>query len=264
MEGLWIKVSCGGHTGSARAAIVSERACPCLSQEDTIKFMGSTLVTRMTVVALPAAAEHGSEETKTAVADAASGVRLFVHSPTPLSPQLQTDLSKLGTVAFIVSPNKIHNMSMPEWAKAYPEAKMIASPGLEARRPDVKFHATLEDAPSPEWADVLDQVNQAQTCVRRHADCCLVLSLFADADAGEFLLLGGGFLSQAIPHIDHLRHARVDARQLHGQHGVFAGLLLRMGHPQAQVLRKPRAPVVYGGYGGCGTHPSTNLGVGVQ
>lgn len=46
--------------------------------------------------------------------------------------------------SYILSPNKIHNMSMPQWKEKFPEARMYASPGLVERRQDLKFDATLK------------------------------------------------------------------------------------------------------------------------
>jgi hypothetical protein len=86
-----------------------------------------------------------------------SGSRLFVHSPVTLDAATRRDLDDLGEVAFVVSPNKIHHVSIGEYADAYPEAKVFASPGLPERRPDLEFDGVLGDQPDPAWAAELDQ-----------------------------------------------------------------------------------------------------------
>ncbi len=82
---------------------------------------------------------------------------LFVLSPTPLTPELRTDIDRLGNVKFIVSPNHIHHLHMGDWSKAYPEAFLYASPRLPPKRKDLNFHKTLKsNILEPEWADEID------------------------------------------------------------------------------------------------------------
>ncbi|MEM8956830.1 MAG: DUF4336 domain-containing protein [Pseudomonadota bacterium] len=105
----------------------------------TINFYGMHLSIRMVVVRL-------------------SDGRVWVWSPIPLSDALAQEVEALGPVSYIVSPNKIHHLSMGEWARRWPDARLYASPGLETKEPDLHFHAELQDAPDPGWADDIDQV----------------------------------------------------------------------------------------------------------
>ncbi len=107
--------------------------------EDEISFYGVHLQTRMSVVRLP---DGG----------------LLVISPLLLTEPLKQALDALGPVRHIASPNKIHNQGLTPFAEAYPDAKLWASPGLIARRPDLGFAGTLGDVPHPDWAPVLDQL----------------------------------------------------------------------------------------------------------
>jgi hypothetical protein len=86
-----------------------------------------------------------------------SGSRLFLHSPVPLDAALRRDLDNLGEVVFVVSPNKIHHLSIGEYIDAFPRAKAFASPGLPERRADLAFDGVLGDQPDPGWAAELDQ-----------------------------------------------------------------------------------------------------------
>ena len=43
-------------------------------------------------------------------------------------------LDSLGEVAFVVSPNKIHHLSIGDYIDAYPRAQAFASPGLLERQ----------------------------------------------------------------------------------------------------------------------------------
>ena len=106
--------------------------------ESSVRFYGFRIQTRMTVVQL-------------------SDSRLLVHSPVALDAAIRRDLDSLGEVGFVVSPNKIHHLSIGEYADAYPRAKVFASPGLPERRPDLTFEGVLGDQPDPGWAADLDQ-----------------------------------------------------------------------------------------------------------
>ena len=70
---------------------------------------------------------------------------LFLHSPVALDTDLQAELQRLGTVAFIVAPSLWHDLFIKEYVVAYPEAQAWAAPGLQEARPDVAFHGALED-----------------------------------------------------------------------------------------------------------------------
>lgn len=83
---------------------------------------------------------------------------LFMWSPIALSPDLKKVVDDLGPVRFLVSPNKIHHLFLGEWKRAYPEARMIASPGLRERRRDLAFDGELGDVAEPAWAADIDQV----------------------------------------------------------------------------------------------------------
>ncbi|ARN80169.1 DUF4336 domain-containing protein [Methylocystis bryophila] len=83
---------------------------------------------------------------------------LFVWSPVALTAELRAEVEALGPPKFLVSPNKLHHLFLGEWKAAFPEAKLLASPGLRRRRKDLVFDADLDDAPDPGWAEDIDQV----------------------------------------------------------------------------------------------------------
>jgi Domain of unknown function (DUF4336) len=56
---------------------------------------------------------------------------LFLHSPTPLTPALKTELTQIGRVRFIVAPNRIHYWWAPEWKAAFPEADVYLAPRIK-------------------------------------------------------------------------------------------------------------------------------------
>lgn len=108
-------------------------------EESTVQFLGFTLQTRMAVVRLP------NDE-------------LFVYSPVFLTPPVHRALDGLGKVAFVVSPNKIHNQTLSAYRAEFPEARHLAPPGLAERRKDLTFDGSLEDPPPDAWKGHLDFV----------------------------------------------------------------------------------------------------------
>ncbi len=83
---------------------------------------------------------------------------LWVWSPIALGDALAQDVAALGPVRHLVSPNKLHHLSLGAWQRRFPEARLYASPGLARKRPDLAFDAELSDAPESAWAEDIDQV----------------------------------------------------------------------------------------------------------
>ncbi len=95
-----------------------------------VRMMTIPFETRMTVVAL----ESGS---------------LWVHSPFQPTPGLQADVDALGTVGFIVAPNKIHSLGVGPWKERYPSAEVWVSPRFRERHPRAPVdHVMGTEAPA--------------------------------------------------------------------------------------------------------------------
>jgi len=110
-----------------------------IAEGPSVSFFGFPYPTRMTLVRL-------------------SDGGLWLCSPTALSTGLADAVGELGPVRHLVSPNKLHHLFLGQWAQAWPEAKLWASPGLARRRRDLSFHGELADAPEPAWESDVDQV----------------------------------------------------------------------------------------------------------
>jgi len=82
---------------------------------------------------------------------------LWVHSPVSPDDALCAALRALGPVRWIVAPSRLHHLGVLDFARAFPDAALYASPRLPAHRPDIPFRAVLGDAAEPDWADELDQ-----------------------------------------------------------------------------------------------------------
>lgn len=83
---------------------------------------------------------------------------LWLWSPVAWNEELAEELEALGRVRHLVAPNKLHHLYLGEWVQRYSEARLYAAPGLARKRPDLGWHAELDDAPDPAWAGEIDQV----------------------------------------------------------------------------------------------------------
>jgi Domain of unknown function (DUF4336) len=106
--------------------------------EQPHRYLGVALTTRMTIIRL------------------VGGV-LMVHSPIHLTQELLFDAGSIGSVRFIIAPNRFHHLFVADWQRAYPNAQTFCAPGLDTKRADLNFTATLGEAPPAAWADEVDQ-----------------------------------------------------------------------------------------------------------
>lgn len=64
-----------------------------------------------------------------------SSGELAVFSPVALTPEVREKLPQLGsTVRYIIAPDMEHHIFISEWAKAFPEARIIGPAGLPEKR----------------------------------------------------------------------------------------------------------------------------------
>ena len=103
------------------------------------KFLGAEVGTRMTVIKL------------------ADGT-LFVHSPVQLDNEIRASLDRVGPVRHVVAPNRYHHLYAADYVRNYPEAKLYAAPGLEAKRRDLHFDSILGDEAPVPWRGQIDQL----------------------------------------------------------------------------------------------------------
>lgn len=95
--------------------------------------------------------------TRMAVARLSDG-DVWVWSPIALTQELADDVRSIGSVRYIVSPNKLHRLFLQEWADHWPDARLYAPPGLARKKTAVHFYAELGDEPIPSWQADIDQV----------------------------------------------------------------------------------------------------------
>lgn len=107
--------------------------------DQPLRYLGFAVGARMTVIRL------------------ASGEVLVV-SPVRLTETLKAEMDGIGPVRHLIAPNRYHHLYVGDWMKAYPEAQAHAAPGLQKKRKDVAFHATLGDDAPAAWAPDLAQI----------------------------------------------------------------------------------------------------------
>lgn len=106
-----------------------------------VPFYGISFPTRMTVIRVDG--------------------RLWVHSPIALDDGLLAEMAALGPVAWLIAPNPIHYVSMDSWSKRFPDAEVLAAPGVKERA--AKFgvpfprHTVLTDAAPEGYAQDIRQ-----------------------------------------------------------------------------------------------------------
>jgi hypothetical protein len=81
-----------------------------------------------------------------------------LHSPVALDAQLRGELDALGSVRFVVAPNRFHHLYAGDALRVYPGARLWVAPGVERKRPDLPFVAVLGDNAPAEWAAEVGQV----------------------------------------------------------------------------------------------------------
>jgi hypothetical protein len=95
--------------------------------------------------------------TRMAVVRLATG-KVWLWSPVALTSALADAVDAVGTVGYIVSPNKLHHLFLTEWKKRWPNARLCAPPGLAMKKREIHFDAELGDEPEEGWTSDIEQV----------------------------------------------------------------------------------------------------------
>ncbi|MEM8613048.1 MAG: DUF4336 domain-containing protein [Cyanobacteria bacterium P01_H01_bin.105] len=100
--------------------------------EQPLKYFGLSVGTRMTIIRL-------------------ENNELVVISPIQPSSSMLNQLSKLGTVQHIISPNLYHYLFAAEFKQHYPDATFWATPGLDTKKPDLLIDRVIEGDTNSLW-----------------------------------------------------------------------------------------------------------------
>jgi hypothetical protein len=96
----------------------------------------------------------------------ASG-RILLHSPCDITEALAEEIATLGPVAHIVVPGNFHHLHATSAQAAFPDAKTWICPGVQTRRPALRYDAVLGDVAPTEWFGEIDQVLVQGTRIMR-------------------------------------------------------------------------------------------------
>ena len=107
--------------------------------EYPVRFGGMDLFGRTTIIRL----ENGD---------------LIVHDPCKIDDSTKAKIDEIGIVKYIIAPGSYHHLFVADFQKKYPDAETFLCPGLERKRPDIKFEWVLGNKPDHRWEDDIDQV----------------------------------------------------------------------------------------------------------
>jgi hypothetical protein len=93
--------------------------------------------------------------------------RIVLHSPCNITAAIAAEISALGPVAHIVVPGNFHHLHAISAQTAFPEARTWICPGIEKKRPDLKYDGILGDEAPADWAGEIDKVLVQGTRIMR-------------------------------------------------------------------------------------------------
>ena len=65
-------------------------------------------------------------------------------------------MNDIGSVKYIVAPNKFHHIHEKYYVFTFPEAKVYGAPGLSSNRKDINFDGELDEIVPKHWAGEVD------------------------------------------------------------------------------------------------------------
>ncbi len=83
---------------------------------------------------------------------------VLLHSPCEIDQGLKASIAALGPVRAIIAPGTFHHLHVPSAQAAFPAAETYICPGIERKRPELRFDWILGDTSPPAWAEEMDQV----------------------------------------------------------------------------------------------------------
>ncbi|MDF2179888.1 DUF4336 domain-containing protein [Aliiglaciecola sp. CAU 1673] len=137
-----------------------------------------------------------------------SSGELWVHSPIRLTSAIKVQLESLGKVTYLIAPNQLHHLFLPDWQTAYPSAQAYGTDEVIKKRTDIDFSGSLNASCSWPWQGEIEQLlfsgsPAMQECVFFHKDSktLVVTDLVENFSGHEFnwwqkiLAKGAGILA---------------------------------------------------------------------
>ena len=91
--------------------------------------------------------------------------KLWIWSPIALTADLKAAIEALGTVGWLISPNKIHHLFLGDWKEAYPEAEIWGPRSTAEKRGDLTFTGTLDGGMPEEWHGIFEMAHMQGSLV---------------------------------------------------------------------------------------------------
>ncbi|OCC05442.1 hypothetical protein BA190_08455 [Labrys sp. WJW] len=92
---------------------------------------------------------------------------VMLHSPCHITASIAEEISAIGSVGHIVVPGNFHHLHASSAQIAFPSASTWICPGIERKRPDLKYDGVLGDVAPAGWAGEIDQVLVQGTRIMR-------------------------------------------------------------------------------------------------
>lgn len=141
---------------------------------DAVKFLSLPFSTRMTVVRL-------------------TNHELWVHSPIKLSQTIKEQLESLGVVKYLIAPNHLHHLFLPQWIDCYPNAEVYGTDEVIKKRHDITFDGSLNCIQDWGWSEDIEQELFSgsplmQECVfyHKHSGTLIVTDLVENFSGKDF------------------------------------------------------------------------------
>ena len=81
------------------------------------------------------------------------GGDVLLHSPVSLNEEWAAAVDALGKVRWVVAPNLYHHVHLKPTLRRFPDAQLLAAPGLAKKRPGLSVAAELSGQLPPELSD---------------------------------------------------------------------------------------------------------------
>jgi hypothetical protein len=83
--------------------------------------------------------------TRTTILALPDGTQALV-SPGPLDAEALAGIRALGEVSHVVAPNAMHHLYLPDAARAFPQARVVAVRAVSQKNPELRVHEILDGA----------------------------------------------------------------------------------------------------------------------
>ncbi len=82
---------------------------------------------------------------------------MWFWSPIKFDAALASEITAIGPISYLVSPNKIHHLFLSEWQAHFPDAQLWGPQSTIDKRNDLSFDGVLTDCSPKTWCDEIMQ-----------------------------------------------------------------------------------------------------------